>query len=30
MPKTPVGKIDKKALHADITAKLQAEQSGEG
>jgi 2,3-dihydroxybenzoate-AMP ligase len=30
MPKTPIGKIDKKALHADITAKLEAEQTTEG
>jgi len=30
MPKTPIGKIDKKALHADITAKLQTEQAGQG
>src|SRR5215471_10262291 len=29
MPKTPIGKIDKKALHADITAKLQAGHPGE-
>ena len=30
MPKTPIGKIDKKALQADITAKLAAGQTGEG
>jgi 2,3-dihydroxybenzoate-AMP ligase len=29
MPKTPIGKIDKKALHADITAKLAAGHPGE-
>jgi len=30
MPKTPIGKIDKKALQADLTAKLAAEHPGEG